>query len=447
MSAARLSRGKVLVIAFALSFAVYLIPLFNVHAGLLPLGLVFAGIAEPSVFTLAMMAGTLLYQLTAFGILYWAIRGFRWWKGLALAALVPALAVGANFVFLLAIPLAVLVDRDSTPETGRMLKVCSLPDATLAQVRSGVDPGLERAGEAWIILHDEWRRGRLTMPGCQAEPVPTGPLSSTMDQVAAGGHLLFAPREGGLAYWGPELEEPLPLAPPPEVKYWSPILTSDGRAVAWLDRAPGEANLRPHRLRLRYLADGRESAIVLELNPRDQLELMDADTDRGRFTLARYRNEILAVDESGKPFWGPVSPPGVYNASRSFRKVQNGWVAWDGYREEGASRIVWSLPSGPGEVIIPKGRGIESLAVSPDGRFIAYSTESSLNIGVTKGAVVVLATADGAELYRRNLAKFSRVRLAFLGPDHLAMTRSQEGQGFIDVYKVPDTAPPGEPSS
>ena len=96
---------------------------------------------------------------------------------------------------------------------------------------------------------------------------------------------------------------------------------------------------------------------------------------------------------------GPVSPPGIYyNAGTGFRWLDGGWVAWDGYREEGRRRVVWSLPAGNGETVIPKGRNIGSLSVEPGGRYIAVSVDTSPRIGSTKSAVFLFRTADGQEL-------------------------------------------------
>ena len=80
------SRGKAWLGAFGLSFAVYLIPLFNVHAGWIPLGVLWGGFTDPSVLTFAMAAGALLFQGLAFALLYWLLRATRWWRWLIAAA-------------------------------------------------------------------------------------------------------------------------------------------------------------------------------------------------------------------------------------------------------------------------------------------------------------------------------------------------------------------------
>ena len=430
------NRRRALLGAFVLSFAAYLIPLFNVHAGLMPLGITLIALAEPSAFSLATLAGALAIQAIVFALFYWALRGLRWWKWLALIAAAPVLFYGANLAMLYVIPLMVLVERDARPESGELAKVCSVPGVILAQAHSGADLSLERAGEAWVIGQDDRLRARLTMPGCRLTSVAAPRVGSTMDHVAPGGYLLFRGDNGDLAHVGPDRTTPLAAATPVPGKYWSPILTDDGRTLAWLDRKPAQTGPRPYRLNLLHINGAGKETIALDLPPRDQFELIGADTEKGRFTLARFRNAIVAIDRQGRTIMGPISPPGVYDARWGFRWLAGGWVAWDGYREEGRWRVVWSLPAGSGETVIPKGRKIESLAVDPGGRYIAVSVATGLSIGSTKSAVFVLTTADGGELFRRYYPTFSRSRLAFLGPDYLAMTRNENGQSFVDVYRV-----------
>jgi hypothetical protein len=437
------TRGKALLGAFAISFAVYLIPLLNVHAGWMPLGVLWGGLATPSTFSFAVAAGAILFQAFAFASLYWLLRHgqryWRYWKAIVFGILPLGIAI-ANLLFLIVIPTLVLVEFDTRPETGELHRVCTLPDATLAQVHSGTGLGLERAGEAAIILHSGYGRGRLTMPDCKATPLAATKMGSSMDHAAASGHLLYRANKDSHAYVGPGMDGPRPLANPPGTKYWEPILSDDGRAIAWLDRTPRQSGPPPYRLHLRRLDTGAEETIPMSLSPRRQFDLIGADTADGPFTLARHRNEILTVDRNGTTIRGPVSPLGIHNARWGFRWVADGWVAWDGYREDGASRVVWSLDSNDGEsgaLILPRGQGIESVAIAPDGRHIAVSMDTKLNLGIGKSAVLLLRTSDGKELYRRYHPLHSRVRLAFLGNDHIAMTRSFKGGGAIDVFRVP----------
>jgi len=437
-----MSRRWALPGALVFSFTAYLIPLFNVHAGLIPLGIILVGQAELSAFTFATLAVALAIQAILFALFYWLLRGVRWWNWLALIIAGPLLVYTANLSILYFIPLMMLVERDTQPETGNLEKICSVPGAILAQVESGVNLSLERAGEAWVIRQDDRLRARLIMPNCRLTNVAAPRVGSTIDHVAPAGHLLFRRDDGSLAYVGPDRAVPFILTAPMSPRYWNPILSDDGTTLAWLDRQPRQRGPRPYRLHLSPLQNSHtsgvgEETIALDLPPRDQFELIGADTQRNRFTLARFRNQILAIDKQGRTIAGPISPEGVYNARWGFRWLDRGWVAWDGYREEGRSHVVWSLRAGTGKVVIPKGRTITSLSVDPSGQYIAVSVDTSLNIGSTKSAVFLVRTADKQELFRRYHPTFTRSRLAFLGSEYLAMTRNENGESFIDVYRVP----------
>jgi len=436
----RFSRGVALLGAFLLSFAVYLIPLFHVHAGLVPLGLIFAGVGEPSALSFAAIAAALLLQGLAFGLFHWMLRGVRWHKVIVLIVAVPVFAVTANWGFLYAIPYLVLVERDSKTAHGTLEKVCSVADTTVAQVHSGVDLSLVQAGEVWVIVEPERKRARLTMPDCRVAAVAAPRVGSTMDHVARGGFLLYREDTGGLAYVAPDLARPLRLSAPPHPSYWNPVLSDDGATLVWLDRAPAQRGLRPYRLRLRHLPDGREATVPLDLPPREQFEVIGAASGTGPFTLAQFRNRILSIDSDGKIVGGPVSPPDVYDARWGFRWIEDGWIAWDGYREEGRSRIVWALPKGQGAVPVPRGRGIDSVSIAADGSVIAVSVSSNLNLGSTKSAAFLVRTADGQEIFRRYRPTYTRTRLAFLGSEYLAMSRSEGGRSFVDVYRIPKPA-------
>ncbi len=75
-----------------------------------------------------------------------------------------------------------------------------------------------------------------------------------------------------------------------------------------------------------------EETIVLDFPQNDQFGLIGADTEKGRFTLTRFRNEILAIDRQRHMTIGPISPPSSYDVRWGFRWLNGDWVSWDGYR-------------------------------------------------------------------------------------------------------------------
>jgi len=126
------------------------------------------------------------------------------------------------------------------------------------------------------------------------------------------------------------------------------------------------------------------------------------------------------------------NPEGVEPHPDTVTFFPDGWVAWDGYRENESYRVVWSLPGGKGSHRVPRSRGITSLAVSPDGRWIALSVTSGLSIGSTRDAAYVLGTADGREAFRKYFPKYTRSSLAFLGPGRFVYT-DLEGVNVLEV--------------
>jgi hypothetical protein len=81
---------------------------------------------------------------------------------------------------------------------------------------------------------------------------------------------------------------------------------------------------------------------------------------------------------------------------------------------------------------VPKGRGITSLAVSPDGNWIALSVTSSLSIGSTQDAVYILGAVDGTEVFRKYFPKYTRSVVAFPDAERFIYT-NLEG---VRVLKV-----------
>ena len=437
----RHSRGLVILGAAALSLTTYLIPLLHIESDWHFVGSVIAGPVDFSALTLAWLAVVLLLQFLAFLLFYWILIRFRWVKVLAIAVLAPVFVAVANFSLLYAVPLLVLVERETKEEIGVLEQICRIPDAAVAQVHSGTDLAMVRAEEVWLATGPERALARLTLPGCDVRAHEGLTMGQTIDSIAPGGHFLRRRQDGTLHYFGPGDGAPMPVPSPADVSYWNPILSDDGQAVIWLDRGPADG-AREHRLRTRSLTDGSEQTVTLTSLPQnEQYTLIGARTAQGPFSLAQFPDAVISVDLQGNILGEPVLPGGIDNTRWGFRWLNDGWVAWDGYREAGRSRVVWDLANGRGTLDLPKGRRISSLSVSADGRMIALSTSSNLRIGDTPSAIIIFRTNDGEEIYRRYQGKHIRSNLAFLGSRHLAVTRFQEGREFVEVVRLP--APSG----
>ena len=430
-----------LIISFAASFLIYCIPVFTVHAVFVLGAAMFATFGEPiGTLQLAYLATALAMQaLTMFGI-YWALKNPNWRRVLVLIVCAPCLVIATNLLFLWFIPILVLVESDTAVDSGKLDVVCSLPETELAAVQSGSELDLERRGETWITQSPERNFALLSMPGCKVISLPGTRAGSTFAKVAAGGHILY--RAGAndsdqrIYYAAVTAGELIELAPPADVKYWDPILSTNGSAVAWIRGHTDIDGVFSQRMHLRDIDSGTERNIDLKQRRGASLSPLSVDIDSGEYLLSIYRNEFVAVNENGDTVWGPLQPNGTYSPAKNLRRIPNGWVAWDAYRDDDErARIVWSLNGAVRVREVPKGRGISSVAVHPDGRFIAVSTGPVVNLGDIGDSVFILNTADGRDVFRRQLPAYSRVRLAFVGSDHLAMAPSPMNRSVLDVVK------------
>ena len=433
--------------AAAGSFIVYLLPLIGRH-GALPLGVAvwaefFEYRSDREALWLTVDAVLVAaFQLTAFALIYWMQRG-RIWRWLALLPAVPGFIMAINWSYQIVVPRYFLVALDTAPEQGHWGVACSARGVWLHPVSAGADLAFERAREALVSRLDTPRDARLTMPDCAVTPVAGVPqgVGGEIGYAVPGGFVLHRaqePASGKVRHWyvAPDAEA-VELEAPPEADY-QPILSSDGATVAWLHMLRGENRaVLEYRVRLETPATGAARTVTLDLPKRASYRLLSFDAENGVLVVAKSYDEMIAVDLTGETLWGPETFADFGGVENGARRVGDGWVAWDGYRENAPYRLAWSLAGGAGSHEVPKGRGISSVAVDPDGKLIVLSVSGSYTLGEVDDSVYVLRVADGAEIYRRYLPPYSRTQLAFLGPHYLAMTRHEAGESRVDVLRVP----------
>jgi hypothetical protein len=439
--------------ALIASFAVYLLPVVTVHVlfvwGWAIGAELLAGASDRDALWLAADAGlAVALQALAFVLFYWTFSG-RAWRWLALLPALPAFGLALNWAYLIALPSLFLIEAETARETGDWPLACRIEDATLIQARGPATPDLARAEEAWVAsttAPGAWKL--LTGPDCTLEatahsrPAERGSLAA----VAAGGAAIFSAYGGDppvTRTWhlDPVSGAATELSPPAELRYWVPALSRDGKAVGWLEsRRLGQGFER--RLKTREVTSGREREVLLDGLDGIQPQILALDGFQGPVLVAQYPAQVLGFNARGARAWGPVSPEGIDHIGNTFIRLEDGWVAWEIYREEGRAKLVWDLPAGAGRREIPMGSGITDLALSADGALIAVSTTTNLSIGEVRDSLFVLRSRDGAEVYRRYFRKYTRTRMAFLGARHLALTRADldTGGGWIEVLEVPEGA-------
>ncbi len=438
------SRKRALLWAIIGSFAIYLIPIVGPHSiifsGSMLLEELTGGHDREVLWRVLDVGLALVLQALFAALLYLLIRWRRWWGWLLLVPALPVLFFAQLFGYLLLIPALFLVESDPALETGDWPRICELEDQWLDGTGAAADLAMERAGEVWVMAAEARRYSILRMPDCRLQPVasPAMEAGDGIGQVLPGGGALYrtydkATRKTELYVLPAGTANPIHPSPPADLPYWNPIATGEGTELAWLENVQSGNNVDAV---VRIRPAGGEAERTVSLPKGRQFQLLAFDDRSGDFLLSYYPNGMIGVGPDGTVRWGPFTADGLVSIGANLRRVGDGWIAWDSYRDEGRYRIVWSLPSGSGSREIPKGRSITSLSVNPDGKLIAVSTSPSVSLGNIADAVFVLEAADGSEIYRRTLPTYSRSNVQFIGNDYLAMYEFEGEKSRVVVLQV-----------
>jgi hypothetical protein len=435
-------------IAFVLSCLVYLVPIVHGHGGTI-LGIylwvmLVDGRGEFDPLWKALDIGlAVALHVSWFLALRWILLG-SWVRWLLLVGLVPATAVTVVLSYLVLIPTLFLIESDDLPETGSWPVACSVSGAATAGLPTGVTLALERAGEAWIHSRDGGY-GVLSGPDCRIVPRKLffPGVYGSVGHVAPGGAVYYrmdSDGDGQFEHWYLDGDRTTPqrLDAPARIDPWMPVVDAGSGALAWLETQRADnRRVLGHVIVVRPLADGPQLRIPLHMEATSSPRLLDFDLAAGRFIVLRNYRAFYVVGLDGWAAEAPVEPAGFDHVGTNFRLLAGGWVAWDGYRENARYRIGWSLPSGAGVYEIAKGRGITAVSVNPAGHYIAVSVSGTLSIGSVRDSVRVVKVADGTEVWRRYMPRYTRSQVAFLGSGHLAVTQVQDSDVRIDVLEVP----------
>ncbi len=432
--------------AAVLSFIVYLTPLVGPHAVWLLgetlyqdfAGLLRARAGRDAAWVATDVAVALLAQL-GFGLLvYWFIGGPGWLRGLGvILPVLPAIVV-LNYVYQVAIPTRFLIEPDTTPERASWPLACTARDVWVPQIPG--PPVVTKdaaAAPLWVAeVHPPLRYGLFAMPGCKVTLLELTQSARGYVTYVVGGRALYTtlvPATGAQS-WSVFDAASGKRAPLEVDRGQFPILSTDGRSAAWLRPVVGSTPPIQLEAVVRGVERSREQVVGLDALGRGGIQqLVQLDTEAGELVVARGLRELLRVGMDGRLRGMGPDVQGVDPHPGTVRFVEGGWVAWDGYRENEAYRVAWALSRGKGAHRVPRSRGITSLAVSPDGRFIALSVTSGLSLGSTQDAVSVLSTADGSEVFRKYLPKYTRSSVAFLGPEWFVYT----DLGGVNVLRIP----------
>jgi len=447
------SSRPALLVAFGASFAVYLIPLVGPH-GSWPLGQQLylwqmAGAPHRAVSWTAMEWGVALaMQVLAGALWYWVLVRPGWARIVVLAACAPMFAAAANWAYLSALPSRFLTERATTPDLGGWKTVCTVADVEVATVRTPPDTSVARAGQAWLRANEKYFV--LTMPGCQTRLLgkPDAATPVDLDFVAPAGVYLMRSwdnKERRTHWWvGNGTLLPLSRLPEDSKILGMPVLSNDGHWVAWMELIPGT---KSRRAVVQSINDERAHVVDIPdqfLRDWGLPALLAADMERKELTFYAYdyttRRSSLAMLGLGSEQQGDsIVAQGVEAQFTTMLRVGSGWVAWDATRELGERyRVAWQLANGRGIHEALRGRGITAVKVDPDGAYVAISETNAIRDNPVQDAVYVLRASDGKEVWHRNLPRYARSSLAFLGEKLFAYTDSDGAHSTVRVLQIPD---------
>src|SRR3989442_2128957 len=102
-----------------------------------------------------------------------------------------------------------------------------------------------------------------------------------------------------------------------------------------------------------------ERRVSVAALPRGSIVPVEFDARAGEVTVALNERTFAALGLDGRVRWGPLRPRDVEPLSMTFRRVGgNGWIAWDGYRDDAPYRVAWVLPAGRRGDRGPDGAGL-----------------------------------------------------------------------------------------
>jgi len=438
---ARRWRLLILPLAFAASFAIYLLPLGQPSAGqrwrwflqgmfevrrIYPNSLVLA--------ETALAAGT---QIAVFGVILWVVfgqRSIRFFSPVPLTLfvilLVPRLAS-------VAIPTYCLSAKDTAPPM-------NLP---IACTRAGrFDDRLQHPAD--VHMEEPWLEygSLLEMPGCGRKLLDLHPIWGGF--TGPGGKIVFVKQDDRQNfhwwYYGGAGSAEMRLRGPEDLR--DRVLSSDGELVAWLDRSPQGAPSV-----VLAAATGANYSIVNLPPLTGWVRLVTVNSRANRIILravdvpepgrpSNGNDRFYEVGMDGRKHWGPWDPVGTATGDQhGLRLLATGWVAWKGGRPNSykmTQRVVWCVARHCGSQEVHKGRILHSVDVEAEGRFIAIGESALLPFGQLTGVVYVIDTANSSEIFRHYLKKFSRPVVRF--PQHGFIAYSDEIGDSISVFELPN---------
>jgi len=290
-----------------------------------------------------------------------------------------------------------------------------------------------------VRRHGDDRFAVLTVPGCSVQDLE---IPATAEVVSTAGGTIV----------------------------WTPRRTSSDRPAAWFVSAPGVLSRRidgstiPENVTPRLL-DDEHTLAWLEAGPPAHIVLVETSGIRrievptlpqgsagpltgagpaGPFYLSLLGTGVtqwLTIGGNGAIVHTVRAPDGVSRFSHQLHPTLDGWIAWDTYVDEGRYAVVWSRSGSITKRELPRGLGINGVALDQAGELVAVTATSGLNIGSQRDEVSLVRTTDGTELFRRYAPKYSRDTVALPAGRYFVVGEIKDGRPALRAYRLPTSTP------
>lgn len=457
------SRGSRIWASLLISCGVYGLPVFGPHMLFFSGGLLAVSMREwlegkrPAGWAGMELALLLVLQAMIAWACYWGLgRRLR----VAVAAVVPlylAAQVAVFYGMAYAIPVFFLVGRETAPEYTPWPVQSEFADVDLFSP----DPATRnRFQESSKLLLRNGSRNHYRIVSIPegthvVVPVRNDHFATSLAGITPLGAYLYSvldPATSSHAWFrsgtaeGKAVQEAVSAGGSSPV--WLHLLPS-GQGVAWIETPRGESA----RFLTRTEEQGKrvDRAVVLEDSARQSPVFLDRDGDGTVWVLASGRG-LVRYDASGRKTGQWTGPGGISLQAQGFQRNGRGKLAWEVYRETGPCRVAWEVDgAAPRVVELPAGKSAASASLSPDGRWVAASTTTSLNIGNQRDSLLVYRTSNGAEAFRMYLPRYTRAEVWFAGNTAFAYSTLEGQKSKVVVRRIVEEeqangANPGPPA-
>jgi hypothetical protein len=415
------------VVAIVASFAVYLIPILDPPSftcwGCQLLDLLGGRRRPLDPLELGLFLAVSVLLQAALGLtVWWLARRPGWLRGLLLPvvwiALIPAAYSFPN-VFATIGP---WLDRDTTAEKMDWPLECAVP-GSLATTRPLPGNPLGAAGEA--VIRRKQQVVLLGMPGCavRALAIPMDRLGIVAPLVLPGGVALYETSRDN-QWWllrGPG-SDPVKLDRPP--KSGNPILSSDGRWIAW----PVQAFGAMPSVVIRRLDGAEEHVVSPAIRNPLAVEVLALDMERRTIVFSDVAEGFRSTTLDGSTRWGPVYPNAGHVEGTTLLMEDVGWLVPHVARAGDAWFLPWAAAGPRVNLGLRRGQTLQAIAIDPAGKLLALSAEAA-----DRTTVVVLQITDQQIVFRRHLPRLNFAPVTFLGDRYFAY--SEPGQ--VRVLRLP----------